>query len=79
MWDESPCPCVEKYKGECPGEEPGSYDPDRVNTILKERYYVLYGEQADFSKQEELYDRMDRGEYGLSGQVNPINEEGVLH
>lgn len=77
--DERPCPCVEKYKGECPGEEPGSYDPDRVNTILKERYYVLYGEQADFSKQEELYDRMDRGEYGLSGQVNPINEEGMLH
>ena len=77
--DDNPCPFVEKYKGECPGEESGSYNLERINTILKERYNVLYGEKADFSKQEELYDRIGRKEYGLSGQVDPVNDKGGLY
>lgn len=70
-------PCILKYKGECPGAM--SVEPlDKTNAELKKKFSVTYGESR-FQQQWELYEMLGRGEYGLYGSRNPVNDEGKIH
>lgn len=70
-------PCILKYKGECQqAVSVGSLD--EVNAELKRKFSVTYGDMC-FQKQGELYEKLARGEYGLCGSKNPVNDEKKIY
>lgn len=69
-------PMLLKYKGESP-EAVSIGNPDEINCELKRKFAVTYG-KGEFLSQKELYQRLEKKQYGLCASVNSKNDKSKI-